>query len=385
MKRNNSYTLTEIAGIPYLLPYGQMIADHKPGIQLNETGTFLWNCLQNNCTMDELVNLCASYYNIDNSSDYNILKQDIESFIGCLYQKGIIYDTCDAGAKSAFFSACIRIADMVICYNGPNDLFHPAFLPFCDEKPQKIDMTINVLPRPATISQNGSVILRNEELIVMEQNEENRYILLFPTSKQLKEVHLSKDGTIAHFHCVSPFDDTLREDLFHAIRLVWLYLAQKNNRIAIHSASILYNQKAWLFSARSGVGKSTHTNLWHKLFNTPIINGDLNLITFINNEPVICGTPWCGTSGISDTATYPLGGIVLLKQSPTDTVVTLSDAQRQLHTMQRFISPTWDSSKLQSNLDFAERLAQSVPICELRCTPNDSAAILMKEYIDKGV
>ena len=33
---------------------------------------------------------------------------------------------------------------------------------------------------------------------------------------------------------------------------------------ALHSASLLYLEKAWLFSGPSGMGKSTHTALWKK-------------------------------------------------------------------------------------------------------------------------
>ena len=36
--------------------------------------------------------------------------------------------------------------------------------------------------------------------------------------------------------------------------------------------------KYGIFSGHSGMGKSTHTNLWKEQFGTEIINGDLNLI-----------------------------------------------------------------------------------------------------------
>lgn len=42
------------------------------------------------------------------------------------------------------------------------------------------------------------------------------------------------------------------DNLFHAIRLFFLFIAQKKGLFAIHSASILYHDKAWLFSGHSG-------------------------------------------------------------------------------------------------------------------------------------
>ena len=46
MKQNENFLLKELAGVPYLLPYGQMIADHKRGLKTNATGVYLWNLLE---------------------------------------------------------------------------------------------------------------------------------------------------------------------------------------------------------------------------------------------------------------------------------------------------------------------------------------------------
>ena len=40
MKQADGYLLETIAGVPYLLPYGQNIADLKRGVQLNDTSVF---------------------------------------------------------------------------------------------------------------------------------------------------------------------------------------------------------------------------------------------------------------------------------------------------------------------------------------------------------
>ena len=150
----------------------------------------------------------------------------------------------------------------------------------------------------------------------------------------------------------------------------------------IHSASLLYNDKAWLFSGPSGMGKSTHTNLWKNLYQSSLLNGDLNMITLENNVLTVHGIPWCGTSQIHTTKSYPLGGIILLKQDATDFIESLTDAQKQTSVAQRFISPTWTQEMFLKNLNFAEMLCKQVPICRLHCTKNPHAAEVMKSYID---
>lgn len=88
------------------------------------------------------------------------------------------------------------------------------------------------------------------------------------------------------------------------------------------------------------------------------INGDLNLLAFENDMPVIHGLPWCGTSGISDIHTYPLGGILLLRQDKTDFIEDLSMDEKALLLMQRLISPIWNEQQLDCCLRFPKIYAQ---------------------------
>lgn len=88
--------------------------------------------------------------------------------------------------------------------------------------------------------------------------------------------------------------------------------AQNNDCYLIHSASVEYNGCAWLFSGKSGEGKSTHTKLWNKYYGSALINGDLNMVGFENEEAVVYGIPWCGTSEIYTEKKYKLGGIIFI-------------------------------------------------------------------------
>ncbi len=382
MKKNDSYTLTEIAGVPYLLPFGQMIADHKPGIRLNETGIFLWKLLDKERSMEELVRLCADTYDVTEAREIKELTDDVNSFVSDLCAHGIVENE----QTTTYHLPCdkyLHIGGLNIKISGPSEAFSTNLDSYCVSPCEKVHQTIRILLGAPRIKHNGTVLLRNEELVVIENTEE--YILLFPMAAQIKEAHLSKNGKSADFYCMPPYTDSFREDLFHAIRMVYLYLAQKHNRMAIHSASLLYQGKSWLFSGPSGTGKSTHTNLWNKLFDTPILNGDLNLLAIENGQAVIHGLPWCGTSGISDNKTYPLGGIILLKQHREDVVEELSDDQKQLSIMNRFISPFWTQYMLEQNLRFAKDLSEKIMICRLKCTMEDSAAQTMKAYIDQSI
>ena len=211
----------------------------------------------------------------------------------------------------------------------------------------------------------------------------DRYVVLFPQMQNIYEAHMLKDGSYVRIHCHAQATELNTDNLFHAIRLFFLFIAQKKGLFAIHSASILYHDKAWLFSGHSGMGKSTHTALWHELFGTPYLNGDLNLLGFEDGHITVYGIPWCGTSEIFTTEQYELGGIVLLgRDSQTDRLEKLPPSEKILRVMQRMISPAWKEIQLTRNLSFAEKIADCVPVLHFLCTKNPSAAYTMKNAID---
>ena len=258
-------------------------------------------------------------------------------------------------------------------------------------------MQIEILQRTTPFHPNGKTLIRNEELVVCEN--EQGYIILFPSMNQIREAHMTCDGRFAQIYVKGLDKEKTKEELFHAIRHFFLFFAQRQGFFAIHSASILYQDQVWLFSGHSGMGKSTHTNLWKEQFGTKIINGDLNLIGWSNGEqtnigqsvdklgskghPIVYGMPWCGTSGIASTKSYPLGGIVLLGRSDNDHFESLMNDQKIVRVMQRMISPVWTEDMLEANLKCAAKLAKEVPIYYLLCTKEPSATYVMKARIDK--
>lgn len=449
IKRQEGYCLKEIAGVHYLLPYGQKVADQRKGIVLNETGVFLWNELKTSMTDDAFAEKLVHYYSADgeaaNETQNEIqdqtkdkiqnqmqdqIRQDVKQFVQELLSLGILQEClCQFLAEGAGETNCVyqakepragflEIAGMRIVLYGSRELISSqfdAFLKDCasaQEKSQSelqtesqikmqikmpVQMQIEILQKTTPFHPNGKTLIRNEELVVCEN--EQGYIILFPSMNQIREAHMTRDGRFAQIYVKGLDKEKTKEELFHAIRHFFLFFAQRQGFFAIHSASILYRDQVWLFSGHSGMGKSTHTNLWKEQFGTKIINGDLNLIGWSNGEqanigqsvdkpgskghPIVYGMPWCGTSGIASTKSYPLGGIVLLGRSDNDHFESLQNDQKIVRVMQRMISPVWTEDMLEANLKCAAKLAKEVPIYYLLCTKEPSAAYVMKARIDK--
>ena len=470
MHRSNHFSLYFISGVPYLLPFGQGIADLKRGIQINDTGAYLWGLLEKERTEEEMLSLSAAYYEVSDSR-LPELKADLHQFLTILDTFGMLDQSdCHAGPDtmpdpdnmldSVTMSGSDSMPDPGYMsdpgsmsdpnsMSGSGSMSDPGFMPdpgymsdsgymfgsdavpVCDTSghpsagdeifesytadtaqrylsaggltlllcgPEKafsrdfdafeifpgsaipVDQTVTVTLQIPAECTTGSILLKNRELTVMENSLQ--YIFLFPNAPGIRQVCLTKDGAEVCCHCRPPFTEDFRQDLFHAIRLPFLYLAQQHDMIVLHSASLLYRDRAWLFSGHSGAGKSTHTSLWKEHCHVPLINGDLNLLSMENGRPMVHGLPWCGTSGIVDTRSYPLGGILLIKKAAQNHIVSLDDSHAQLLVSQRLISPAWTESLLQKNLSLVAGIAPHILICRLHCTKAPEAVETAKQAID---
>ena len=213
------------------------------------------------------------------------------------------------------------------------------------------------------------------------------YIIKYPDTSTIERVIFSADGrkTNIFIKNTDNITDSMRDEIFHSIRLPFLYLAEKHGLYAIHSASVLYQQKAWLFSASSGTGKSTLARMWTDNNFASDINGDLNLLGISGGIPVVYGLPWCGTSNIYTAQTYPLGGIIFLKRAKINKT-DLSDSLNGLLSMsKRIISPLFSPADLNKLFDDLKPIADNILFFNHYCTNSIDSLIAVKQAIDTGL
>lgn len=174
------------------------------------------------------------------------------------------------------------------------------------------------------------------------------------------------------------------EDFSFAVRDIFFFYLQKLGKLAIHSASIIYREQAWLFSAPSGTGKSTHVRQWKEMgFPYEDLNGDI-AICYIrgDNSAVAASTPWCGTSGIYSNRIEKLGGVFFLQRDFVNLATKMGNMDGILRLAARSISPVWTKEQAEQNLNVCEQIAAKIELAKLSCRPNPEAAGASKKYID---
>lgn len=171
--------------------------------------------------------------------------------------------------------------------------------------------------------------------------------------------------------------------MWSSVSLAQLMLAK--NAFFLHSSFISIGGKAVLFSAASGVGKSTQAALWQKHRGAEIINGDKAGV-LVENGVYACGVPFCGTSGISQNRVMPLGAIVLLSQSESNSVRRLSGVEALQGVLKNVHLDLLAPDEQRRIFDLLIALLACVPVYSLACTADENAVIALENaFCDGGV
>lgn len=149
------------------------------------------------------------------------------------------------------------------------------------------------------------------------------------------------------------------------------------NVFLLHSSVIEVDGYAYAFTAKSGVGKSTHTRLWLKnVPNARVLNGDKPLYRLESDGSLtVFGTPWNGKENWGEKRSAPLAAICFIERGETNSIRPASG----IETVQRLGHQLYlrgNRALVDRQLALMDGLVRAVPYYVLACTISDEAAIL---------
>ena len=99
----------------------------------------------------------------------------------------------------------------------------------------------------------------------------------------------------------------------------------EHDGMMLHASCVVLDGEAYLFSAPSGTGKSTHTQLWLKAFGDRayILNDDKPALRWRDGVCYAYGTPWSGKTDLNRNEKVVLRGIGILQRSDVNFVEPL--------------------------------------------------------------
>ena len=148
----------------------------------------------------------------------------------------------------------------------------------------------------------------------------------------------------------------------------------------MHGSVIAVDGEAYMFTAKSGTGKSTHSALWRQYFGprAVMVNDDKPLITIRGGQSYACGTPWDGKHHLSNNLILPLKAICILERGRENEIYEISYTEAfpmLLQQTHRSRNPV----VLTHTLELLESLRQSTHFFRLHCNQNPEAARISYE------
>ncbi len=192
----------------------------------------------------------------------------------------------------------------------------------------------------------------------------------------------STDQEIAKEHAAVPTADVALCESLCIYRAI-AELLPDFDRFVFHGAAIEYKGEAYIFTAPSGTGKTTHINLWKKNLGNrvDVINGDKPIIK-VDDIATVYGTPWAGKENLCRNTSAPLRAICILKQSETNDIRSLDRSQAVNYLMQQVYLPK-NEKALSKTLSLLGRLIQNTPVYLLECDISDVAFKTAFEILTK--
>jgi len=152
----------------------------------------------------------------------------------------------------------------------------------------------------------------------------------------------------------------------------------------MHSSVVEVDGQAFAFTARSGVGKSTHTALWIK--NIPgarVLNGDKPLFRLEEDGSITAfGTPWNGKEDWGENISATLSAICFIERGPENRIRPAQENEIITRLSQQlYLRGTRNS--IERQLFLMNALLGAVSFHVLECTISDEAAILAYNTMNK--
>ena len=157
----------------------------------------------------------------------------------------------------------------------------------------------------------------------------------------------------------------------------------KYDAFVFHCSAVSVNNSAFCFTAKSGIGKTTHALLWKNALeqSVDIINGDKPIIRFFNDKPYVCGTPWSGKENIGTNIIVPLKSVAIISRAsqnsinPIDNKIAFTELIKQI-----YIPNSPDLYEKAVNL--LGKLMSNASLWQLECNISEEAAKLAYSFMN---
>ncbi|MBR3357471.1 MAG: hypothetical protein IKG46_06530 [Solobacterium sp.] len=174
---------------------------------------------------------------------------------------------------------------------------------------------------------------------------------------------------------------------FHCLMLACGNYILQYDHALFHGACFLWKDKAWIFTAPSGTGKTTQLRNWIRMWRKEIkiLNGDKPVIECRKDGSVIASSsPWKGKENIGKPGlSAPLGGIILLSQGKTNKISRMTAQDSVMPLITEFVAMPETDEQLIHQGNILNKMLDVTPVWKLVNTGDKESAILTKKILEE--
>ena len=153
--------------------------------------------------------------------------------------------------------------------------------------------------------------------------------------------------------------------------------------ILFHGSVIAVDGAAYVFTAKSGTGKSTHTALWRRFFGdrAVMVNDDKPLL-HVGDVVTAYGTPYDGKHKLSNKIAVPIKAVCILERAEENSIVKITRSEAYPMLVQQAYRPV-DIAAMQKTLSLIDKMVDSVDLYRLGCNMDPDAARVAYEGMNR--
>ena len=148
-----------------------------------------------------------------------------------------------------------------------------------------------------------------------------------------------------------------------------------HNVLLFHGSVVAVDGVAYLFTAKSGTGKSTHARLWREFLGDQavMVNDDKPFLRVTEHGILACGSPWNGKHRLGSNICVPLQAICVLERGEENHIAEISAEQALFMLLQQSNRPE-KAALLPKYLELVDAVAAHVAFYRLQCNMEIEAA-----------
>lgn len=156
--------------------------------------------------------------------------------------------------------------------------------------------------------------------------------------------------------------------------------------LLFHGSVVAVDHEGYLFTAKSGTGKSTHTRLWREVLGdrAVMVNDDKPFLHITEGNIMVYGSPWNGKHRLGENICVPLKAVCILERGEENEIKEIP-ARDAVHMLVQQSHRPVNVQMMPKYMELLDTLAGNVSFYRLKCNMSSEAARISYEAMSAKI